>query len=97
MSANHGRSTRRFKEQRRKFKQRCREHGAVCYHCEQPIDYDAGPDDPNSFNVDHQFPLSTHPHLAEDPANFLPSCAGCNKARGAGPIRRTLGETSRDW
>ncbi len=68
-----------------------------CWLCGQPIDYQLAWPDPASFSVDHQHPLSTHPHLAEDPANLRASHLGCNSSRGQRPPRPGVGTTSRNW
>jgi hypothetical protein len=54
--------------------------------------------DPDSFSVDHYpRPLSTHPHLAEDPGNLKPAHLRCNQAAGdRGPVP-SLGQPSEDW
>jgi 5-methylcytosine-specific restriction endonuclease McrA len=50
-----------------------------------------------SKSVDHYpYPKSTHPHLAEDPANLAPAHRRCNLSAGNRDIR-PLGVTSRDW
>jgi hypothetical protein len=50
-----------------------------------PIDYDAAPGRPDSFQADHYRPRSTHPHLALVYSNLRPSCARCNWSRRADP------------
>jgi 5-methylcytosine-specific restriction endonuclease McrA len=68
-----------------------------CWLCSQPIDYQLDWPDPQSFSVDHAQPLSTHPHLAEDPGNLRSAHLSCNSSRGAKAPRPALGVTSRDW
>jgi len=68
-----------------------------CWLCGQPIDYDADMGNPNSFAVDHEKPLSTHPHLAEEPSNLRSAHARCNNSRGNMPPVPALGVTSRNW
>lgn len=78
--------------------------GGPCCRCGQPIDYRipylselTGQPDPNSKSVDHYpHPLSTHPHLAEDPGNLAPAHLGCNKSAGVNTAPMT-GTTSREW
>lgn len=54
-----------------------------CCRCGQPIDYTLAYPDPNSKSVDHYpHPLSTHPHLAEDPANLAAAHLHCNVSAG---------------
>ncbi|MFD7157941.1 HNH endonuclease [Kribbella sp. WER1] len=70
----------------------------TCCRCGQRIDYRLAYPDPNSFSVDHfPYPLSTHPHLAEDPANLAPAHLHCNKAAGNRRPLPNLGNTSEQW
>lgn len=77
------------------------QRGDACWICGQPIDYEAAPDDYSNddrFELDHYYPVSTHPHLQEDPANFRPAHAGCNRTRGnSSNISSLAGTLSRDW
>ncbi|QCG77810.1 HNH endonuclease [Gordonia phage Reyja] len=57
-----------------------------CYLCHQPIDYDAPANTPDAFEADHKLPLSTHPHLANDPTNLGPTHHRCNRGRGNKPL-----------
>lgn len=68
-----------------------------CWLCGQAIDYDLPTDDPRSFEADHIRPLSTHPHLAEDPNNLAASHRKCNRSRGNRDPSPGLGATSREW
>lgn len=68
-----------------------------CCHCGQRIDYTLEPNDPRAFTAEHIKPLSTHPHLAEDPGNLDAAHKACNSSRGTGPMRPALGTTSRNW
>jgi hypothetical protein len=69
-----------------------------CCRCGQPIDYRLAYPDPNSFSVDHYpHPLSTHPHLAEDPGNLDAAHLGCNWSGGAKGAKPGLGAASRAW
>lgn len=69
-----------------------------CCHCGQPIDYSiVDTNDPNAFTVEHIKPLSTHPHLAEEPSNFDASHRRCNASRGVGEMKPSLGTPSNDW
>lgn len=94
-------SSRRFKQLRTKFRQECETENHPCWLCSQPIDYDAAFDDyanDDRFELDHYYPVSTHPELEEDPANFRPSHAGCNNAKSNRTVTGTLaGTLSRDW
>lgn len=94
-------SSRRFKNDRTKFRTDCELDQLSCWLCGQAIDYEAPHDDyanDDRFELDHYYPVSTHPELQEDPANFRPSHAGCNRARGNSTVTSTLaGTLSRDW
>lgn len=70
-----------------------------CHLCGQPIDYTLPWDDQMAYQPDHYYPVSTHPHLAEDPGNYRSSHARCNKARGDTPMTAILGLgiTANDW
>ena len=71
--------------------------GRPCSICSMPIDYSLRYPHPDSFSVDHAKPRSTHPHLAEDPANLLPSHLRCNVSRGTRDPKPPIGHTSRNW
>jgi len=87
-----GRSTRRF----RMLAANQRAKRLPCWLCGQPVVYDNN-DDPHSFTVDHEKPLSTHPELAEEPMNLRTAGSRCNSSRGNRPPQPSLGATSRDW
>ncbi|WP_228407116.1 hypothetical protein [Leucobacter muris] len=93
--------TRRFIELRARFRAECAAEQAACWICGQDhIDYEAPFDDwenDDRFELDHFYPVSTHPHLQEDPANFRPSAHGCNNERSNGPPRPGLGILSQAW
>lgn len=65
----------------------------------QPIDYSlaSGPDEPESFSVDHAIPYELRPDLLEDKANFRPSHWICNSVRQSGTADLGLGDRSRLW
>lgn len=93
-------NTRRMHKLRDEFKAECADRGDVCWICTLPIDYSAPGDEftnDDRFQLDHYFAVSTHPDLQEDPANFRPSHAGCNRDRGAGATRASLGIPSQEW
>jgi len=75
------------------------ERAQPCRRCGQDIDYDAPPEDPNSFNAGHIKNWRNHPELREDPANFQPEHALCNKQAGMndGGFGTGLGMNSRQW
>lgn len=69
-----------------------------CCRCGQPIDYRLAWPDPGSFTVDHYpYPLSTHPHMAEDPANLQAAHLVCNQQAHAAPPLPSLGPPSETW
>lgn len=69
-----------------------------CCRCGLAIDYTLRWPDPDSFSADHYpHPLSTHPHLAEDPANLDAAHLRCNTGAGNREAKPTIGVTSRDW
>lgn len=71
---------------------------AKCCRCGQPIDYTLEYPDPNSFSVDHfPFPLSTHKHLAEDPANLAAAHLRCNQTAGNRGEKPGIGAASETW
>src|SRR5690606_21041443 len=92
-----GRSTRRYKKLKAQFRAQCTERKATCHLCDQEIDYSLEYPDPESFTLDHLYPVSQYPELSEDPGNFRASHAKCNwnrstdKAQGSG-----LGQRTRD-
>jgi len=88
-----GRATRRFI----KLAAEVRAKRRPCCLCGQPIDYTLDRGHPQSFTVEHIQPISTHPHLAEDPSNMDAAHRSCNSSRGNGPRKTDLGVTSRDW
>lgn len=83
----------------RKLKAQVRGRGGPCCRCGQSIDRTLAWPDPASFSVDHYpHPLSTHPHLAEDPANLAPAHLLCNQSAGAsGAGHPGLGDASEAW
>lgn len=95
MAAKHaGRSTRRFRALAANLKTKRR----GCCRCGQPIDYSLENPDPGSFSVDHYpHPLSTHPHLAEDPGNLDAAHLRCNESAGKSNPKPGLGVPSRSW
>lgn len=94
---HHGRSTRRYKALRKAFKDQCQRTNAPCWLCGQEIDYTAPQGTPDTFNLDHAFPRSLHPELAEDPGNFRAAHENCNQSRGNKTPTGGLGLTSRKW
>ncbi|QDQ97969.1 HNH endonuclease [Tomitella fengzijianii] len=66
----------------RRHRNALRDRKLPCWLCGQPIDYGAPPHHPDSFEADHAYPVSTHPHLAGDPGNLRASHMACNRSRG---------------
>jgi hypothetical protein len=96
----HHPNTRRMRTARPAFREACEAAALPCWICTQPIDYAAPHDDyrnDSRFQLDHLHPASTRPDLYEDPANFRPSHAGCNRERGADAPRAGLRPPSRQW
>lgn len=72
--------------------------GEPCCRCGQRIDCTLPWPDPASYSTDHYpYPLSTHPHLAEDPGNLAPAHLDCNQSAGNKGILPSLGLTSEEW
>lgn len=100
MGANAGRSGRRWN----RLKAEVYARRGPCCRCGQPIDYElpyldaaTGLPNPQAKSVDHYpYPRSTHPHLAEDPANLAPAHRRCNLSAGNRSTAPT-GITSRHW
>ena len=93
MAQHHGRSGRRWRRLVENVKLR-RER---CCRCQQPIDYSLRWPDAGSFSVDHfPFPLSTHPHLAEEPTNLHAAHLHCNQSAGASESMQPL-VTTEEW
>lgn len=81
----------------RQAKTELRHRRLPCWLCGQRIDYTLHWSDPMSFSADHVRLLSTHAHLADDPANLRPAHLDCNKRRGDRPPPPPLGDTSGEW
>ncbi len=96
--------SRRYKTLKRAFftqgrdADRRRDPTADCWICRQRIDYDADPGStPESHELDHYHPVSTHPHMAEDPDNFRHAHKLCNAKRGNTAPMQGLGQQITDW
>lgn len=78
------------------FRKHCEQTQQPCWLCGQPIDYT--PHSQDRFELDHYHPASKRPDLLEDPANFRPSHATCNRTRSNNTITTTItGTQSRNW
>lgn len=92
-----GRSTRRYKTTRATFRLDCQLLNAPCWLCGHPINYDLPVGHPDSWSLDHAYPLTQRPDLAEDPANYRPSHLNCNDRRGNNEPTIQLGQPSETW
>lgn len=93
MPPRRGRTGKRWLRLRQEVKGR----GRPCCRCGQPIDLSLKYPDPGSFSVDHYpYPLSTHPQLAEDPANLAGAHLSCNASAQDGR-RPAKGPSSENW
>ena len=73
-------------------------HLADCWLCGQRIAYDVEPSStPDSHNLDHYHPVSTHPELQEDPSGFRHAHFQCNTSRGNRAPAPGLGEVVAAW
>jgi len=73
-------------------------HLANCWICKQRIDYTVEPSStPDSHNLDHFHPVSTHPELQYDPTGFRHSHFLCNGNRGNSAPAAGLGEDVEAW
>lgn len=89
-----------MKQSRVTFRAQCAAHNQPCWLCGQAIDYDASPTDTTNkdrFQLDHFYPVSTHPQFTEDPTNYRASHADCNNKRGNRAPTADLGIPSRSW
>lgn len=96
------RSSSKYRTAQRQFKERCRRTGQRCYWCclrgdseLAQIDYYAVANSPYSFELDHLHPIESHPELAFDPSNWVPSHSRCNRQKGAKSLERV--ERQGDW
>ncbi len=93
-----GRSTHIAMQQTRTLKAQSSAAARPCCRCGQPIDYSLEFPHPDSFSKDHYpHPLSTHPHLAEEPTNLAPSHLRCNQSAGNRVPYPALGDTGQEW
>lgn len=79
------------------FKGVARQNNTPCWLCNGkygPIDWNAPPQTPKAFELDHAQPLSTHPELAYEPTNFRASHSLCNRKRGNTHIPTTTRPTT---
>jgi len=93
MGKNAGRSGGRWRD----LKANQRAKRLPCWICQQAIDYRLHYPHEDSFSVDHFKHRSTHPHLAEDPANLRSAHLRCNKSRGDRDSQPDLGDIAGVW
>ena len=91
------RGSTKWQKLRRILYERDRKANAPCWICGQPIDYRAAPGTPDSWEPDHALPVSTHPELAYDPGNVMPSHCSCNRSRGNASKPAGIGRPTRRW
>lgn len=82
---------------RKQFRDQCEAAQAKCWLCGMEIDYRVEWPDDEAFELDHAYPVSTHPEHAEDWANFRASHKACNNKRGNKMPTGGLGKLSRRW
>lgn len=89
---------REYQALRATFRAKCAAEDAPCWMDGQPIAYDEpdGSTD-DAFELDHYYPVSTHPHLEMDPANYRPSHRLCNRTRGNSAPAPPINNNSRNW
>lgn len=75
----------------RKHRNQMKAERQPCYICREPINYEAKAGQPDAFELEHILPLSTHPHLAEDPANLGAAHMSCNRSKGTGDAIYSVG------
>jgi 5-methylcytosine-specific restriction endonuclease McrA len=99
-----GQSSRFYLKSKKEFRARCAEAEAPCWLCGQEIDYRipwqgpiTGYVDDDAFELDHLYPRSTHPELAEDPGNYRPAHRSCNGQRSNRMPMAGLGTLTRAW
>lgn len=95
--------THEYRTMRATLKTEWQARNTPCGICGQAtIQYDAPPNQPDSFELDHT--ISRHKlkalgrtDLLLDPNNATPSHHRCNRAKQAGNAPPPTGETSEDW
>lgn len=86
-----------YRKQRDTFKQQGEATDAPCWICGQPIDYTAPRGHPQAHTLDHLHPVSTHPQLHDDPANWRHAHHACNSARGNRNITKQCSTLPHWW
>ncbi len=98
------RSSSRWRTLRNRFKDHCQRVGARCHWCVlrgdsemATIDYNAPANSPYAFEADHVQPVDTHPHLAYEWANLVPSHSRCNRQKGVKTYEQQGEWVKPDW
>lgn len=80
-----------------RLRQALKDQRLPCAICGQDIDYDAPPNEPQSFEADHIIPIKERPDLALDPANLQATHSICNRRKNKYTQPLSIGLTSRTW
>ena len=91
----HGQKAHEFRRGMRKLWEAVNAPCAICG--QQTIDYLAEAHLPDALELDHIYPVATHPHLEFDPGNVRPTHSRCNRHRGMGRDVAPVGVTSERW
>jgi len=86
-------SDRQYRRLRAQFRYDCERNKLACSICFQPIDYRLRRPHNDAWELHHERPTSTHPHLMMVRANWRPSHASCNKSQGNKPRGRWVRPT----
>jgi hypothetical protein len=98
MSPNGVIQSRQYREMRAELKAIWQPQNKPCALCFQPtIDWDGPPNEPASFELHHPKSRKTHPHLALDRRNALPTHSRCNRIHGTAEMPAGIGDTTEDW
>lgn len=96
--------SRRFEEDKQAFfadGKRMDEAGdpaADCWICGKRIDYSVQPGSTDmSHELDHYYPYSLYPELHDYPANFRHAHRKCNRERGNGQPKSSIGDVIAQW
>ena len=96
--------SRRFEEDKQAFfadGKRMDEAGdpaADCWICGKRIEYAVQPGSTDmSHELDHYYPYSLYPELHDDPANFRHAHRKCNRERGNGQPKSSIGDVIAQW
>lgn len=79
------------------FRYKCKIANRPCAYCRQPIDYSLPRNHRESFEAAHKLSVKTHPHLAYEPTNFIPSHSKCNRREQANPFEENKKWVEANW